>query len=240
MKRRAGFTLIELLVVIAIIAILAALLLPALARAKESARGVSCRNNLRQLSLAAALYAGDHQELYPPALRSKPWTTSLLSFYQSSNLLECATAKASPAFSSTNSLAATSSLRSTYIMNGFADWVRTVLGDTDYEQFRKGHLHQSLPTSALHAPAQTIVFGERTDAARSFYVDLFKPDGSYLDDISEVRHSNPKSAPTTGSSNFTMADASVQQLPFGKSTCPQNLWAVLDQWRNDSALCRPR
>jgi len=63
----AAFTLIELLVVIAIIAILGALLLPALGNAKEQARRTACLNNIRQFTLAAHIYAGDNQNYLPPA-----------------------------------------------------------------------------------------------------------------------------------------------------------------------------
>jgi len=63
----AAFTLIELMVVIAIIAILAAILLPVLAFAKEHAHSVSCLNNLKQMALAVTLYAGDNEDFLVPA-----------------------------------------------------------------------------------------------------------------------------------------------------------------------------
>ena len=70
--RRRGFTLIELLVVIAIIAILAAILFPVFAQARESARAISCLSNTKQFGLASMMYTQDYDEiLVGPALRSR-------------------------------------------------------------------------------------------------------------------------------------------------------------------------
>ncbi len=68
MRRRHGFTLIELLVVIAILAVLAAILFPVFAKAREKGRTAACGSNLRQLGTAVAMYADDHDTRYPFAV----------------------------------------------------------------------------------------------------------------------------------------------------------------------------
>jgi len=92
--RRRGFTLIELLVVIAIIAILAAILFPVFARAREAARQSSCNSNVRQLSTAILMYVQDYDELLPAAncdglSSGQDWNISCQPYMKNVGIFRC-------------------------------------------------------------------------------------------------------------------------------------------------------
>src|SRR5687768_6224880 len=89
-KKTRGFTLIELLVVSGIIGILAGMLMPSLVQAKRKANSIKCLNNIRQLSLAAGLYAGDHDEEYPRRQHlTNAWPVTLNPYYRDAKILKC-------------------------------------------------------------------------------------------------------------------------------------------------------
>jgi len=95
--KRSGFTLIELLVVIAIIAILAAILFPVFARARENARKATCQSNLKQMGLANQMYAQDYDQIYiPGAVRQAGvpgngiwWMITMQPYIKNTNVLHC-------------------------------------------------------------------------------------------------------------------------------------------------------
>ncbi len=89
-RSRAGFTLIELLVVIAIIAILAAILFPVFAKAREKARQTSCVSNQKQIALAINMYVQDNDETFPSDPGSSSWGGKL-STYVSDGIFDCPT-----------------------------------------------------------------------------------------------------------------------------------------------------
>jgi prepilin-type N-terminal cleavage/methylation domain-containing protein/prepilin-type processing-associated H-X9-DG protein len=93
--RRSGFTLIELLVVIAIIAILAAILFPVFAQAREKARQAACLSNLKQLGLAQSMYTQDYDETLPKAIHQMPdgslfiWPLEVAPYVKNTAVFRC-------------------------------------------------------------------------------------------------------------------------------------------------------
>src|SRR5688572_1684260 len=87
---RKAFTLVELLIVMAIIGVLASLILPALARAKERAVATGCLNNVRQIGVAGRLYSDDHDDALPrSAHEGQSWVESLQPYCAGTNLWRC-------------------------------------------------------------------------------------------------------------------------------------------------------
>src|SRR3984885_13946756 len=92
MNTKKGFTLIELLVVIAIIAILAAILFPVFAQAREKARQASCASNMKQLGLAFVQYTQDYDELMPGAVIGgsyQGWAGMIYPYVKSTGVYHC-------------------------------------------------------------------------------------------------------------------------------------------------------
>src|SRR6266545_8346118 len=117
---------VELLVVVAIIAILAAMLLPALSNAKETARRITCVNHLKQLGLAFTMYADENEGQFPA--RQQPyWMTRLQPYSQDLRLLVCPS-DAQFAITATNT---PDTAPRSYLVNGWNDWFEANLSATN-------------------------------------------------------------------------------------------------------------
>ena len=240
-----GFTLVELLVVIAIIAILAAMLLPALAAAKEKARRMVCSNNLRQLQFCMSLYGDNNDGQYPP--RMAPfWPFRMKPDYESVKLLICPTDNPLPTpvpFFLSGPDDPTFGPRS-YMINGWNDYYQSTLTDAQWRSFTLMSWQYGMPESAVPEPSETISFGEKRTGSPHVFMDFFQGSGNDLEEIEQGRHNNPSLLHSglrsgAGGGNFSFVDGSVRYLPYGKMLSPVNLWAVTQLYRTNSVAIIP-
>ena len=223
MDRNQGFTLIELLVVIAIIAILAAILFPVFAKAREKARQISCASNMRQINLGLLQYVQDSDETYPANGESygpggfTAWQTMVMPYIKSSNVFIC------PSNSKTTPIYA------------------TTLPDDYGGNYTYGQVPGSIPAggvfsqqsgpgialASISAPSQVIAIGEQS-ASNSNYcqlqIDSLNPSGA---------GNSPLFAGHTGQSNYAFADGHVKSLkpfatisPSDGGSAPTNYWTI--------------
>jgi prepilin-type N-terminal cleavage/methylation domain-containing protein/prepilin-type processing-associated H-X9-DG protein len=189
--RRAGFTLIELLVVIAIIAILAAILFPVFARAREKARQTSCLSNQKQIGLAWTMYVQDYDENIPPYSIRYPddswgpkWYTIIEPYLKNEQILVCPSNRG---------------VDRSYAYNGY------FLVNPQWDMYPD---HSANFLSEIEEPASTIVLGESKNNYFFLYLPSHKNIDSLKDRFTFDRHN--------GGCNYSFADGHAKWLGEGQ------------------------
>ncbi len=214
-KKHSGFTLIELLVVIAIIAILAAILFPVFARARENARRSSCQSNLKQIGLGILQYNQDYDERFPLArvnqvqvgnavLDNVPWHFVIQPYVKSFQLFKCPSNTSTGFQNNSNNLVPIS-----YVCSGTGH----SSGVANFGGVRPMNLSNEgggLALAQLQSSSQVILVGE--NATRN------EPEFWSTPDLNFQAH--------LGMTNFLFCDGHVKSMKPIATGTPVNLWPV--------------
>ncbi|MDQ3813055.1 MAG: DUF1559 domain-containing protein [Armatimonadota bacterium] len=222
--KNQGFTLIELLVVIAIIALLAAILFPVFARARENARRTSCQSNLKQIGIGLMQYTQDYDEMFPMAMRNaagdnnSPWHVLVQPYVKSVQLFAC------PSNTNKNRILNNSTIANvtpngvpvSYISNG-GGWNGdfTAKGDAGRPMSRAGN-GGGRPLVDLQSPSQTFLVLESNTTRQD-------PDAWSAQDINgtQIDFTNH-----LGTANWLFCDGHVKALKPMATITGGNMWSM--------------
>ena len=206
-----GFTLIELLVVIAIIAILAAILFPAFAKARESARRIACVNNLKQIGTSIMQYSQEFDEKLPPCRDdgNVPYPVLIKAYLQDADVYRCPSNTSTAKLQNTNDVF----LNHYYANGGDDDAVSVVTTGRNRPMDRtQGGDFGGASLAELKAPTQCILLSE--NKSNRTEEDLYG-----LNDVDFQGH--------LGTTNFLFADGHVKSMrPTLTTQGGVNMWDV--------------